>query len=103
VKSRIFDPFFATKGVGKGTGLGLDIVRRLVERLCAPAPTTKVQYLPPQPNLILVIGPEDGLALTPPSASIVSFGSVNVPPCDPAKNKTSAQVQHAGSCRGAPA
>jgi len=29
-KSRIFDPFFTTKSVGQGTGLGLDIVRRLV-------------------------------------------------------------------------
>jgi len=30
VMARIFDPFFTTKPVGAGTGLGLDIVRRLV-------------------------------------------------------------------------
>ncbi|MGH7617272.1 MAG: ATP-binding protein [Gemmatimonadaceae bacterium] len=31
VVTRIFDPFFTTKGVGKGTGLGLDMARRLVD------------------------------------------------------------------------
>jgi signal transduction histidine kinase len=30
IRQRIFDPFFSTKPMGQGTGLGLDIVRRLV-------------------------------------------------------------------------
>ena len=32
VQPRIFDPFYTTKGVGEGTGLGLDTVRRLLQR-----------------------------------------------------------------------
>jgi signal transduction histidine kinase len=31
VQSRLFEPFFTTKKVGQGTGLGLDIARRIVE------------------------------------------------------------------------
>lgn len=31
VKNRILEPFFTTKPMGKGSGLGLDIVRRIVE------------------------------------------------------------------------
>jgi signal transduction histidine kinase len=32
IRAQIFDPFFTTKPVGQGTGLGLDIARRLVRR-----------------------------------------------------------------------
>lgn len=32
IQSRIFDPFFTTKKVGQGTGIGLDIVKRIVDR-----------------------------------------------------------------------
>lgn len=32
IKSHIFDPFFTTKSIGKGTGLGLDIVCQIIKK-----------------------------------------------------------------------
>jgi signal transduction histidine kinase len=32
IQSRVFEPFFTTKGIGEGTGMGLDIVKRVINR-----------------------------------------------------------------------
>jgi signal transduction histidine kinase len=32
IKDKIFEPFFTTKRAGEGTGIGLDIVQRIIEK-----------------------------------------------------------------------
>jgi two-component system, NtrC family, sensor kinase len=32
IRDKIFDPFFTTKRAGEGTGIGLDIVQRIIEK-----------------------------------------------------------------------
>ncbi|MGF1473920.1 MAG: ATP-binding protein [Rubrobacteraceae bacterium] len=57
-QGKIFEPFFTTKDVGKGTGLGLDIVRRIVSEKhkgsirfdTGPDGTTFQVRLPVNPN-----------------------------------------------------
>jgi signal transduction histidine kinase len=43
IKSLIFDPFYTTKDIGKGTGLGLDVVTRIVRQHSG---SVKVQSTP---------------------------------------------------------
>jgi signal transduction histidine kinase len=52
IRGRLFEPFFTTKPVGKGTGLGLDIVRRLISHNDAEI---EVESVPGQTAFIVTL------------------------------------------------
>ena len=57
IREKIFDPFFTTKDVGEGTGLGLDIVRRIVEK---HGGSIRVESVPGRTSFIVCIPKTQG-------------------------------------------
>lgn len=69
IRPRIFEPFFTTKGVGKGSGLGLDLVRKIVVRHQG---TIRIESEPGR-TVFQVRLPLEGMLATGPSYEAASY------------------------------
>ncbi|MXV49689.1 GHKL domain-containing protein [Pedobacter sp. HMF7647] len=52
IQSRIYDPFFTTKEIGKGTGMGLEVVHRIINQHRG---TIKFKSIPGQTSFIICL------------------------------------------------
>ncbi len=66
IRDRVFDPFFTTKRAGEGSGLGLDITRRIVERHSG---RITVESRPGRTEFIVRLPTQPGAAPSAPRAS----------------------------------
>jgi signal transduction histidine kinase len=62
IRAKIFEPFFTTKPMGEGTGLGLDIVRRLVTHNDGQI---SVESRPGRTEFLVTLLPAEGAAAAP--------------------------------------
>jgi signal transduction histidine kinase len=74
IQGRIFDPFFTTKPVGEGTGLGLDIVQRIVRNHQG---TIRVNSKPGRTTFQVRVPLERSLAQQPANSAAKPTASAN--------------------------
>lgn len=66
IQTMIFDPFFTTKDIGKGTGLGLDVVNRIVAQHRG---SVKVHSKPGHTEFVICFPINGGVIPDPPPAA----------------------------------
>jgi signal transduction histidine kinase len=66
VLARVFEPFFTTKPAGQGTGLGLPVVKQLVESWGGQL---HIHSQPAQGTRVVIVAPAASAAPPGPSAS----------------------------------
>jgi signal transduction histidine kinase len=83
LQAKIFEPFFTTKPMGEGSGLGLDIVKKIVEKHQG---TLTVQSQPGQTTFKVLLPIN---ALQPNPTSLITKPIVSQLSVSPARGQTS--------------